>query len=718
MQTVEVQRGASVVESRWRRAQPGFEHIPGAGAVWYRVTPPPVTALDPALLLTNGRFVTSATQGERAIDLGVTKLLVPFNANGPAVVIRAEDSGIQSTPHFMVGSQRRLWQRTLAIEFFPAAMGLTLAIVGAMLLVASMRRGGSRAYRGLGLFFLPLGVLSINALRQFGAMLPLPNTAVQPLHHVVTSLYPVGFALFTKEIFGDSKRELVRKGLFAYAAFLAAGWALYLTGVYDFYYTRDWIALFVVFFALHSMVLAAQRARRKDASARAYLIGISMLLAFGLIDLVPNERELHFVTMGIVAFSLSLGVVLEQQFSAARRDVEKTAEDLAHKVTALEQSNNEVTALNAELRHQVASRSRELSQLLQGATASINASRALREGDTVANRYRVLRVLGEGGMGAVYEVERTSDAKHLALKIMTKFTSPTAAARFAREAEIAARVADEHLVSVLDVGGAATGELYLVMELVKGSTLDSQRERYGDEAWCLTVLEQVARGLAALHRAGVVHRDLKPSNVLLTERAGAVFAKIADFGIANFEHEEDARDERISSVNSLPKHIAESETIAPDDPSLDATITPDDVSASLAEAETIAPEQQRPSSAPRTPAHQLTATGAIMGTPAWMAPESVRGSRQVRASADLFAFGIIAYELLAGRAPWEIAPALLALSKLEIPAPQPLPERVSPAVRTLVTQCLSVDPALRPSAESAVATLAAENARRSSAPTK
>jgi serine/threonine protein kinase len=707
---IEMQRGPVAIEGRWQRTSAGIDLDPGLGTIWYRITPPALTVDDPALQLSSGRFVSEVRQGSRPTPAVATKLMIPLRDGREPVFVRAEDVGQQVVPRVIAGSQRRLWQRTLQIEFFPAAVGVVMTVVGAMLLIASLRRGGSPAYRGLGLFFLPLGVLSINALRQFGALLPLPALAVQPLHHVVTSLYPIGFALFTRTLFGDSKRALARKGLRAYGAFLAVGWTLYLTGIYDFYFTRDWVALFIVFFAVHSIVLAARRAKGGDSSAKVYLLGIATLLGFGLFDLLPFENELQLTTAGIVAFSLSLGVVIERQFSAAKRDAEKTAEDLAHKVAAIEKINNEVSALNAELRHQVASRSRELSQLLQGASATVSTSRTLREGDTVAGRYKVVRVLGEGGMGAVYEVERSSDAKHLALKIMTKFTSPTAAARFAREAEIAARIVDEHLVSVLDVGGAATGELYLVMELVKGTTLDAHSERFGDVRWCTDVLEQIARGLAALHRAGVVHRDMKPSNVLLEQRGAAVFAKIADFGIANFEHsvEAETSGERLSSADSIPAHIAASETIdASADRTLDAQPAQRD---SIENDATMASEDAR---TPRSSA-QLTATGAIMGTPAWMAPESVRGSRQVRASADMFAFGIIAYEMLSGRAPWEVAPALLALSRLEIPGPAPLAESVPSAVRALVMQCLSVDPAQRPSAESAVATLAAENKRRAS----
>jgi hypothetical protein len=326
----------------------------------------------------------------------------------------------------------------------------------------------------------------------------------------------------------------------------------------------------------------------------------------------------------------------------------------AQKLTIARERARSEALLKQELSHQVAERSRELGAVLAKSDVTLDVRR-LSPGERFDARYRIVAALGAGGMGAVYEVERLTDGATLALKAVVGEVSGASAARFAREAEIGARVHHPNLVSIVDVGVSA-GVPFLVMELVRGGSLEGQRARFGDVPWALPILRQIAEGLAALHDAGVVHRDLKPANVLLTTNEGgsATVAKISDFGISRFGALDDAA----------------------------ASIDPN--------AATIGPSAARRSSA-------LTGTGMVMGTPLYMAPEAARGGRNVDAPADVFALGIIAYEMLTGRAPFAVPAVMLAMAEQPIPAPTPIDDaRVPPALGGLVLGCLSGDPTKRP----------------------
>jgi CheY-like chemotaxis protein len=302
-----------------------------------------------------------------------------------------------------------------------------------------------------------------------------------------------------------------------------------------------------------------------------------------------------------------------------------------------------------ELAHQVAERSRALGEAFAqgGAASSPTAS-------SFGARYTLVRTLGEGGMGVVFEVERKTDGARLAAKVMTGDVSRQAAARFAREAEIGARVQHPNLVSIVDLGVTEAGAPFLVMELVTGGSLEALRPRFGEAAWAVPILRQVAQGLAALHAAGVVHRDLKPANVLLTA-AGA--AKVSDFGIARI--------------------------------SLRAAI-----------------DSAGPTAAGGIGANALTGTGMWLGTPLYMAPESAEGGRTLTPAADVYAFGLLAHELLTGALPHVTPAILLALARQPIPVPPrlSLPE-LPPAVAAMLGACLVPEPAERPAIGAVLAAL-------------
>ncbi|WP_437670464.1 protein kinase domain-containing protein [Sorangium sp. So ce131] len=219
----------------------------------------------------------------------------------------------------------------------------------------------------------------------------------------------------------------------------------------------------------------------------------------------------------------------------------------------------------------------------------------LAEGTVFARRYRVVRLIAAGAMGAVHEVVHLETERHRALKVMHAhlFQSEEMRERFKREARIAAKVDSEYIVDVFDAGiDEATSMPFLVMELLRGEELGERLKRAGrlppQEA--MTYLYQTALALERTHAASIVHRDLKPANLFLSQREdGSVRVKILDFGIA--------------------KLVAEGTTAAGDTSSL--------------------------------------------GTPIYMPPEQFLGGTRLTAAADIFALGMMAYTLLVGIPYWQ-----------------------------------------------------------------
>jgi len=306
---------------------------------------------------------------------------------------------------------------------------------------------------------------------------------------------------------------------------------------------------------------------------------------------------------------------------------------------------------NVELQRQVAERSKELADAL--ARLSQQPRAELEAGGTIDGRYRVVRELGAGGMGSVHEVERIADGERFALKRVRGHADSSALARFAREAQIAAELRHPNLVPVIDVG-ISDGELFLVMPVIAGGALATARDRFGDAAWARPLLAQIAAGLAALHARGIVHRDLKPANILIDRGV----ARIADFGLA--------------ALHAGAAPIAAEGTRSLSDVALAATASPED---------------------------PMTRTGDVFGTPAYLAPELAAGVRHARPSSDVFAFGVLAYEMLAGTPPFATAPVLDRLAGRAIAAPPPLPE-------PLIMPCLALEPDARPTADELAAGLA------------
>jgi hypothetical protein len=379
-----------------------------------------------------------------------------------------------------------------------------------------------------------------------------------------------------------------------------------------------------VLFAVHVVprLVQAARAGRDRHDARLLLVTMvitAVAIAPDLLGMLTGRSPLggvHLVSLAVITFSIAQSLALARQQATRQRALEQTA---------------------AELRRQVSERSRELADALAKLS---QPPRPLESDRLIDGRYRVVRRLGSGGMGTVYEVERTRDGEHLALKTLRGRSEPDVMARFAREAQIAAELSHPNLVPVLDVGIADDG-LFLVMPLVTGGSLEQQRAKFGDAAWARPILRSIAAGLGALHDRGIVHRDLKPANVLLD---GGV-ARIADFGLATLRANGSA------------------DTVAGD--SIDGAL-----------AVTAAP---------------LTRAGDVFGTPAYMAPELAAGVHDIKSASDVFAFGLIAHELVTGRAAFAEPPLVARLHGRPI--------ELAPGTDAMIARCLDLDPQKRPSAD-------------------
>lgn len=393
-------------------------------------------------------------------------------------------------------------------------------------------------------------------------------------------------------------------------------------------------------------------ARRKPTPPDVWVMAAALFVLF--LSTVPSamwrfgvDNPLNGVVLtplGMMLFLLIHGTTLGRAHIKSIRTTEALNVELAARIEQVEAKNREVNVLNLELRRQIADRSQKLAEALARIEGVTSAGRGFREGEVIDDRYRVVRPLGAGGMGAVYEVVRLADDKPFALKVLRGETSGHALARFAREAEIAARIHHPNLVSVVDVDVATTGSLYIVMELVDGGSLETML-RLGDVATMLPIVAQVASGLAALHAEHVVHRDLKPGNVLVDALG---HAKISDFGISALR-----------------------EVVDP----FGATRSPEELAGNPA----------------------LTQTGAMLGTPLYMAPELWRGSDRADDASDVFALGLVAYVALTGRYPYEGPPMHAAGAGRPLETPARI-DGVPQDIAQTVERCLAPEPTARPTA--------------------
>jgi hypothetical protein len=633
--------------------------------VCYQV--PPLDVDDPAVLLESADALAGARVGDRPIVLARDSGVLPLPpVTGPREVC-AIYRGWYPLPVYPAhaGSQRAvvsMGQRDQLVHF---AIGVVLAALGAVLALASLRPGTERAYGWLGLFAVNIGILSVAQSTQLRAMVaPMPE-AWRWVRGVCLLLLPAPIALFARDLFGDTRRNWLLR-LAAGLALVTGGAALAeLLELASILTTRRLVYPFMfgmIAVSSHRMVV---RFRAGDRSARLVLVGViamvvvsvpNILIGLGLL----NYTHVGVTNIGILLFVIALGAALEQRYREQRAALHASTERLQRNVDELEERRHDIEALNEELRDQLERRSRQLREALtqgprQHAVLADPSIGDLDTGALVDDRYRVEGRLGAGAMGIVYRVVRLRDDRSFALKVMTGVATSEQAARFAREAEMAAKLRHQHLVPLVDVG-VARGAPYLVMDLVRGPTLEAERPRFGDVAWGLPLLIDVASGLVALHGAGVLHRDLKPSNVLLEERAdGRPIARLADFGVARADQGDGP-----APPSGQPPSLSASQALGLGD------------------------------TTPADPA--LTETGAIIGTPRYMPPEAAYGVSS-RAS-DVFALGIMAQEVLGGSYPFEAPPVVAVYSgramepKLTVPPP----------FLELVASMLDPDAARRPSA--------------------
>ena len=256
-------------------------------------------------------------------------------------------------------------------------------------------------------------------------------------------------------------------------------------------------------------------------------------------------------------------------------------------------------------------------------------------GTTLAERYLIVEQLGSGGMGAVYRAEHVHMKKSVAVKVLHRHmtTNQEVVARFEREAVAAGRIEHPNVAAATDFGRLPDGSFYLVLEYVEGKSLGlAMDEGPMAPARALAITRQIADGLAAAHGAGIVHRDLKPDNVLLVEREGVKdIVKVLDFGIAKV-------------------HLDEGSGHRP-----------------------------------------LTQIGTIFGTPQYMSPEQGQG-RTVDARSDLYALGVLLYEMLAGKLPFDADDLVVLITRHVTEPPPPLPAEIPAPVRALVAELLAKKP--------------------------
>lgn len=263
-------------------------------------------------------------------------------------------------------------------------------------------------------------------------------------------------------------------------------------------------------------------------------------------------------------------------------------------------------------------------------------------GSVLDRRYQLTRLIGQGGMGAVYEALNTRTHRRVAIKLLLPAFCSDAkvVARLWREAQAASQIRHPHIVDVLDLGVDETnGEHFIVQELLEGRSFEAILEERLPSALspeeALEIVVPVMGALVACHRQGIVHRDIKPANVFVVTAAdGRSVPKVIDFGIS-----------KVSDASA-----------------------------------------------------RQTATGMVLGTPMYMAPEQARGDADVDARADVWSVGVMLYEALSGRFPYEGSNANVVIAKILTSRPVPFSQvavGVPPALVAAIERAVEPDRELR-----------------------
>ncbi len=237
-------------------------------------------------------------------------------------------------------------------------------------------------------------------------------------------------------------------------------------------------------------------------------------------------------------------------------------------------------------------------------------------------RYKIVRLIGQGGMGEVYEAEHTALRKRVAIKTLSSAIAfaPGARERFLREARAASGIRSNNVVDISDFGMDPDGLVYMVMELLEGTSLEDVLEAEGRLAWrrAVAIAVQVLSALSQAHALGIIHRDIKPANIVLSRAsASREHVTVVDFGIA-----------KVLSGDGTP--------------------------------------------------HSLTSTGTLLGSPHYMSPEQCRGSA-IDARSDVYSVGALLYELVTGQVPYD-ADTFVGILTRHITDPLPKPTSIAPDV--------------------------------------
>ncbi|MDB4967763.1 MAG: serine/threonine protein kinase [Myxococcales bacterium] len=262
-------------------------------------------------------------------------------------------------------------------------------------------------------------------------------------------------------------------------------------------------------------------------------------------------------------------------------------------------------------------------------------------GHTLADRYRLTRKIGEGGMGSVYEALHIALAKPVAVKVLREkyLDRPEVARRLVQEARMASSIRHENIVDITDSGSTEDGRTYVVMEHLAGQSLAELLRREGalPEGRVVDIARQAASALSAAHALGIMHRDVKPENLFLLDRGGRDFVKVLDFGIS---------------------------------------------------------KSMKPGAPPTEESLRLTHTGMVLGTPLYMSPEQARGDEDLDQRIDVYALGVILYECLTGEVPFRgnnYLGVISAVVNQEVTPPRKLrPEmRISAALEHVVQKAMA-----------------------------
>ncbi len=456
----------------------------------------------------------------------------------------------------------------------------------------------------------------------------------------------------------------------------------------------------------YQVPIAARIYFTRGRSLAALVIGLSWMCVavLGFPDLVAwagfgeVAGGLRGACIGLALVAILQSMVLSTEHHTALSRADALNSELSTHLDA-------VSRLNDELRRQVGARADALALALAQASAPRPSElRALEPGEIVAKAYRVERAVGEGATGKVYEVTRIADGARLALKLLDPSSDGMEMARFAREAQIIAQLDHPNVVRIADVDVTHEGFMFLVVEFVEGLSL---RHHYGHArtlAWNVEVLAQVAEGLEAIHARGIVHRDLKPANVLVTSAPGDASrprAMLADFGISSTGALASEPPSALSSM--MPPSESVDRKIAAMAAPVSISTTKDDPTVTRASVSTTGSSISTSFSATGSTKSDslLTQTGAWMGTPKYMAPELGGAAKHARPAADVFAFGVMAYELFSGKEAFEEPPAITRVKGSPFVTPAPLRAsagELDATITSLIAQCLAEAPHARPDA--------------------